>query len=134
MFNTCVRPIRILRMIDLTLGPIVRPSNAFKIILTTWKYGIQQWKIKINNDKSTRITFTLRQDVVPPVSLANKIIPSVTNVKYLGLILDKRLAWTEHIKQKRVLLNPRRKCLYPLLGKHSKLNLNNNNYYFTKPF
>ena len=53
------------------------------------------------------------------------MIPVVSNVKYLGLILDKRLTWAEHIKQKRLLLNLRRKSLYPLLGKYSKLNLKN---------
>jgi len=83
------------------------------------------WKIKINSEKSSHITFILRQGVVPSVSLENKIIPPVTRVKYLGLLLDKRLTWAEHIKQKRFLLNFRQKCLYPLLGKQSKLNLNN---------
>jgi len=52
-------------------------------------------------------------------------IQSVTSVKYLGLILDKRLTWAEHIKLKRLQLNLRQKSLYPLLGKHSKLNLKN---------
>jgi hypothetical protein len=53
------------------------------------------------------------------------MIPPVTKVKYLDLLLDKRLTWADHIKQKSLLLNSRRKCLYPLLGKQSKLNLNN---------
>lgn len=67
----------------------------------------KKWEIKTNSEKSLYITFTLRQGVVPLVSLANKIIPMVTNVKYLGLILDKRLTWTKHIKQKRLLHNSR---------------------------
>jgi hypothetical protein len=71
---------------------------------------------------SSHITFTLGQGVVPLVSLTNKIIPPV---KYLGLLLDKRLTWADHIKQKCFLLNSRRKYLYSLLGKQSKLNFNN---------
>jgi len=75
------------------------------------------------------ITFTLRQSVVPSVSLENKIMPPVTKVKYLGLILDKRLTWAEHINQKRLLLKSRRKCLYPLLGAN-----NPNLIYFQKMY
>lgn len=105
-------------------SPIVA-SQHLQNHLNDMEVWYTKWKIKVNNEKSSHITFTLRQGIVPPVSLSNKIIPSVTNVKYLGLILDKRLTWAEHIKQKRILLNSRRKCLYPLLGKHSKLNLKN---------
>jgi len=105
-------------------NPLVASQHLQKH-LNDMEVWYSNWKIKINNEKSSHITFTLRQGVVPPVSLANKIIPSATKVKYLGLLLDKRLTWAEHIKQKRLLLNSRRKSLYPLLGKQSKLNLKN---------
>jgi hypothetical protein len=78
-----------------------------------------KWKVKINNEKSSHIIFTLKKGIIPPLYLSNKVIPTVTSVKYLGLILNKRL----NIKQKRLLLNLRRKSLYPLLGKQSKVNL-----------
>jgi len=84
-----------------------------------------KWKVKINNEKSSHIIFSLRQGIVPPLFMSNKTIPAATSVKYLALILDKRPTWAEHIKQKRLLLNLRRKSLYPLLGKHSKLNRKN---------
>lgn len=90
--------------------------------LEMWYY---KWKIKINNEKSSFITFTLRHGVVPPVYFANKAIPAVNCVKYLGLSMDKRLTWAKHIQLKRSLLNARRKSLIPLIGKNSKLNMQN---------
>jgi hypothetical protein len=89
-------------------------------LLADW---YSKWKIKINNEKSSHITFTLKQSTVPPVYLNNKVIPSSSNVKYLGMALDKRLTWATHIKQKRLILNARRRSLFPLIGKQSKINL-----------
>jgi len=42
-----------------------------------------------------------------------------------GLTLDKRLTWSEHIIEKRIQLNSRRKSLYMILGKNSKICLKN---------
>ena len=82
-----------------------------------------KWKVKINHEKSHHLTFTLKKGIVPSVSLNNKNIPKSSNARYLGLILDQRLTWAHHIKNKRILLNSRRKSLYFLLGKHSNLSL-----------
>ncbi|KAL4085431.1 hypothetical protein QTP88_027290 [Uroleucon formosanum] len=90
-------------------------------LLTDW---YSKWKIKINNEKSSRVTFTLKQSTVPLVYLNNKVIPSSSNVKYLGMTLDKRLTWATHIKQKQRILNARRRAVFPLIGKQSKINLN----------
>ena len=84
-----------------------------------------KWRIKINNEKSSHITFSLKQNTIPPVTLNNKIIPQTSSVRYLGLILDKRLTWAEHLKKKRIQLNIRRKSLHMLLGKNSTINLKN---------
>ncbi|VVC44186.1 Endonuclease/exonuclease/phosphatase,Reverse transcriptase domain [Cinara cedri] len=89
-------------------------------LLSDW---YSNWRIKINNDKSSHITFTLKQSTVPPVYLNNKVIPSSSNVKYLGLTLDKRLTWALHIKEKRLLLNARRRALFPLIGRQAKTDL-----------
>jgi len=76
-----------------------------------------KWKIKIN------LTFTLKQGIVPPISLNYLIIPKASNSRYLGLTLDQRLTWQDHIKSKRILSNTRRKSLSYLIGKHSKLHI-----------
>jgi len=48
------------------------------------------WKIKVNELKSTHITFTLQPKDYPEVSFNNTLIPHSTEAKYLGLILDRR--------------------------------------------
>jgi len=79
------------------------------------------WKIKINTNKSSHITFSLRPNNCPPVKLCNQLLPQTNQVKYLGLIFDKRLTWKDHIFDKRKKLNSRLHLLRPLL--RSKLNL-----------
>lgn len=83
----------------------------------------KRWKIKINEKKSTLVTFTMRNYICPPVTINNKVIPSSDKVKYLGLILDKRLNWSSYLKQKRKPVNSRLHLLRPLLK--SKLSLTN---------
>lgn len=89
--------------------------------LSSW---YTKWKIKINNEKSSHITFSLRQGEIPSIILNNQTIPTVSNIRYLGLTLDKRLTWAEQIKIKPNTLNLRRKSLHYLIGNHSQLNLN----------
>jgi len=40
------------------------------------------------------------------------------------MTLDKRLTWATHIKQTRLILNVRRRALFPLTEKQSNINLN----------
>ena len=82
-----------------------------------------RWKIKINESKSVQVTFSLRNLDAPPVTINNLLIPTANEVKYLGLILDKRLTWCPHIKHKRKTVNSRLHILRPLLK--SKLSLSN---------
>jgi hypothetical protein len=59
----------------------------------------KHWNIKINEDKTRAIYFTRRNR--PPDSLLTlngKNIPFVNNVKYLGVLLDKRMTWRLHIQ------------------------------------
>lgn len=85
----------------------------------------EKWKITINTDKSNFISFTLRRKDCPSVFINNTQIPKSESVKYLGMHLDKRLTWKQHIKAKRKHLNILTKKLYWLLGHKSALNLRN---------
>ena len=60
----------------------------------------KKWKIKINTDKSVQVTFTLKQSPreCPQLIMNNVPIPVRTEIKYLGLTLDKRLTWGPHLK------------------------------------
>jgi hypothetical protein len=64
--------------------------------MATW---CESWNIKINEDKTRAIYFTYRNR--PPDSLLTlneRNIPFVKNVKYVGLIFDKRMTWKLHVQ------------------------------------
>ncbi|KAF0761334.1 Uncharacterized protein FWK35_00010813 [Aphis craccivora] len=51
------------------------------------------WRLKINQSKSIHCTFTLRQTPCPAVSIYGTFIPNSQSLKYLELMLDRRLTW-----------------------------------------
>lgn len=79
-----------------------------------------RWKIKLNENKTEAIIFTKRRpDLNVNIKIENKEISWSKNVKYLGVILDNKLNYTEHvnsISQKAIvkLIN-----LYPILNRNS---------------
>jgi len=62
---------------------------------------LRQWRIKIYETKSVQITFTLRKGQCPPVKINNVEIPVAAMTKYLGMHLDHKLNWRDHIVTKR---------------------------------
>jgi len=86
--------------------------------LQTW---FKLWRIKINEEKSTHVSFTLRSTNGLPLSINNNIIPQNNNTKYLGIHLDKKLNWAYHIKNKRKSLNLRLHSLRHLLRSNMPL-------------
>ena len=71
-----------------------------------------KWRLKINQNKSTHITFTLRKGNIPQLYFINTIIPQAETVKYLGLHFDKRLNWKQHITNTRKHLSLKATELY----------------------
>jgi len=57
------------------------------------------------NQRIQVLLFTLKKGFCPVVTLNNIPIPSYSEVKYLGLILDSKLTWKPHLKAKRKALN-----------------------------
>jgi hypothetical protein len=47
------------------------------------------------------ITFILRNQTCPTVQMGNVDLPQKNEVKYLGMHLDRRLTWAEHIITKK---------------------------------
>ena len=73
----------------------------------------QRWKITVNTNKSTIIIFTRRLlPNIPRFRFGPHLLNFNDSVKYLGVILDKRLTFRQHIKRK---CNQRISLLYPLL-------------------
>ena len=61
----------------------------------------RNWRIKLNEQKSTHINYT-NQKVQPlPIRINNEIISRAKPAKYLGMTLDTKLRWKEHVKIKR---------------------------------
>lgn len=83
------------------------------------------WRLKANETKSYHVTFSNRKATCPPVYLYNEPLPQTTEVKYLGFHLDRRLTWKKHIFNKRKHLGILLTKLHWLLGRRSKLTLNN---------
>lgn len=83
------------------------------------------WRIKTNENKSVHVTFTMRNDTCPPVTLNNTQLPQSDSAKYLGMHLDKRLTWKQHIWNKRKQLDTKFRQLYWILGRKSNLSLHN---------
>ena len=86
---------------------------------------LQKWKMKVNETKSSHITFTLRKGQSPPVCIIQPVIPHVEAVKYLGLHFDRRLTWKEHIAMKRKQFDHKTQEMKWLIGKNSPLSLEN---------
>jgi len=85
----------------------------------------KKWKIKINTNKYVQITFTLKLSPQerPQLIMNNIPIPVRTKIKYLGIILNKRLTWDFHLKEKRKSANSRLNLLRSL--HNSKIPLQN---------
>ena len=86
---------------------------------------LNKWRIQVNETKSTHVVFTLKNENSPRVTLNNILLPQSESVKYLGMHLDKRLTWKNHIWNKRLQLDLKRRKLSWLINKHSKLSLKN---------
>jgi hypothetical protein len=77
-------------------GFVVRKLQRGLSSMETW---CERWNIKINEDKSRGIYFSLSRR--PPEShftLNGRDIPFVNSVKYLGVIFDKIVTWRLHIE------------------------------------
>lgn len=100
-------------------------SNILQVGLDETTKWLRNWRIKASSTKSVQVTYTLRKGNCPPVKLENNTLPHQNCVRYLGLHLDRRLTWNEHIKKKRDQLNIKYKRSLWLLGRNSKLSIDN---------
>ena len=89
-------------------------QNAKEIIeyLNSW---FKTNKLTLNANKTNFIIFTSENkrtniDIPDTLQVENLIINRITHTKYLGLIIDERLSWKEHVNQ----LCTRLKSLFPI--------------------
>lgn len=89
-------------------------------LISAW---LKKWRMKVSAEKSAHVTFTLCRKSSPTIFLDGLALPKRDKVRYLGLIIDKRLTWREHIKTKRQSLNSRAKSLFSITRHNSGLSL-----------
>jgi hypothetical protein len=82
-------------------------------------------RMKVNEAKSTHVTFTTRRATWPPVHINDVQLPRKEDVKYPGLHLDSRLTWHKHIFAKQKQLGLTLTKMHWLLGRQSKLSTSN---------
>jgi hypothetical protein len=82
--------------------------------LSAW---YEMWRIQLNNDKTTATLFsrrTKRKHPEPSLFLNAKPITFTNSSKYLGVILDKKLTWTEHATMVKSKAHQKFAALFPL--------------------
>lgn len=66
-------------------------------------FWAKNWKIKLNEVKSIHINFTEKRTGDPPPGFINGIkVLYENNAKYLGMTLDAKLYWKEHLKKNKI--------------------------------
>jgi hypothetical protein len=78
-------------------GYVLRKLQRGLDAIETW---CERWNMKINEDKNTQVIYFShrRRQLEPLLTLNRWNIPFVNNVKYLGVIFDKRITWRLHIE------------------------------------
>jgi hypothetical protein len=92
-----------------------RPASDLQDHLNTLQTWFEKWRIRINENKSCSITFTLRKSSTPD----DIQIPRNTEIKYLGMTIDSKLTSKQHIAKKLKQINITIKQLNWLLGRKS---------------
>ncbi|KFM74181.1 RNA-directed DNA polymerase from mobile element jockey, partial [Stegodyphus mimosarum] len=86
----------------------------------------KKWKVQINASKSQLLIIRKKKNkknLKRQLLMFNEPIPVVKYAKYLGVTLNSKMTWTNHINNVRNKAIYVMKCLYPMLGRFSKLDL-----------
>lgn len=86
--------------------------------VATWT---KKWRIQLNETKSTFINFTNKRIGTVPIHINGVPLQPANTAKYLGMNLDVKLRWCEHVKKKVEELNIKFRKMYWLIGRHSEL-------------
>ena len=84
--------------------PVYRPVHdeadvtTLQCNLNTVMKWAQEWQMSFNPRKTEFLRITNKHNYIPSsYHLQNTQIPLVDHVKYLGVIIDKNLNWSEHV-------------------------------------
>lgn len=86
----------------------------------------KKWRIKLNDQKSTHVNFTNKRISNPKrLTMNGNEIPYRNTAKYLGMNLDAKANWSEHITTKLIELQIRFNQLYWILRRKSPTSIYN---------
>lgn len=104
---------------------IVEATNKLQHAINKISTWTEKWRIKLNETKSVHVNFTNRKTHHIPIKIGSNRLPHSNSAKYLGMTLDAKLRWSEHVKKKREELNIKYKKMNWLLGSKSQLSMRN---------
>lgn len=86
----------------------------------------KKWRIQLNNEKAVHVNFTNKRISNPKrLTMNGYLIPHKNSAKYLGLHIDAKNKWIEHIDAKITELNIRYRELYWILNRKSRTSIYN---------
>lgn len=94
----------------------------------------ETWKIKVNEKKTEQLVFsrkTKNSNIIVPLKIHNHPIIPKTSVKYLGMVLDKRLNLHKHVENTLRKAQGAIKVLFPLMSRKGKLSEKNKKLIYT---
>jgi hypothetical protein len=113
------------RMILTTNSDPAVASHLLQTDLLAIQHRLKRWRMKVNETKSTHVTFTTRRATCPPVKINDVQLPQSDEIKHLGLHLDIRQTWHKHTFTKRKQLGLTLTKMHWLLGRKSQLSTTN---------
>lgn len=103
--------------------------SKLEATLTELDNYFTSWKIKVNNNKTQSIFFTKRraERFLPNrcINFKNTELSWNSEIKYLGVMFDKKLSFKLHCQYANEKAQKYVQILYPLINRHSKLNIKN---------
>ena len=92
-------------------------------LIVAW---FNEWNLCINEDKSVRVIFTTRNNFIPiPVFINGKQVNVEKSAKNLGIHLDSKLSYRQHLKAKSKQIQLKLRELSFLIGKNTRLSVSN---------
>lgn len=100
-------------------------ATELNLTLSRFQRWTIQWRIRLNEAKSVHVDFTNKNQPYIPTYINHEVIPFSNQAKYLGMTLDTKLKWKEHVKKKREQLELKYKKMKWLMGRYSSLSIEN---------
>ncbi|GFS97388.1 RNA-directed DNA polymerase from mobile element jockey [Trichonephila clavipes] len=96
-------------------------NNHLKLLETYFN----TWKIKLNVEKTVAVLFTRKRKAATPPTLYSTPLQWSQNTIYLGLLLDSKLTWKQHILHARNKFRNALRLIYPLICRDSTMTRDN---------